>query len=287
MRAAFGNHRQRAIHARGVVLAGSFEPTKDACELTTAPHLQRTKSAVLLRFSDFTGIPDIPQNIGAANPRGFALRFTMPDHFVTDIVGHSFDGFPVKTSDDFCELLLAIAASGPETLRPTALERFLEAHPVARRFLTTQTTPASYATVPYFGVNAFRFTNDRGTSCHVRYRFAPEAGEHTLTATEATARGSSYLHDELVERIAKQPVRFMMVAQLAAANDVLDDPSIAWPATRPTVALGMLTLTALAPGDLERTLAFDPMTIPHGIEAPDPMLKFRSRSYGISVEERR
>ena len=28
------------------------------------------------------------------------------------------------------------------------------------------------------------------------------------------------------------------------------------------------------------------MTIPHGIEAPDPMLKFRSRSYGISLEER-
>ena len=167
----------------------------------------------------------------------------MPDHFVTDIVGHSFDGFPVKTSDDFCVL----AGDRRERPRYTAPDG-------------TRKVPGSSPgrpTVPDHADDARELCDGsvfrrQRISIHERSRhlvprplsFAPEAGEHTLTATEVAARGR-YLHDELVERITKQPVRFMMVAQLAAADDVLDDPSIAWPATRPTV-LGMLTLTALA-----------------------------------------
>jgi catalase len=110
----------------------------------------------VLRFSDFTGLPDIPDNEGAANPRGFAVRFRLPDGKSTDIVGHSFDGFPVANPDQFRELLLAIGASGAGAEKPTALDAFIASHPRAKTFLTTQKTPASFATIAYFGVNAFQ-----------------------------------------------------------------------------------------------------------------------------------
>ena len=90
-------------------------------KLTRAKHFQKTKSKVVVRFSDFTGIPDIPDNIGLANPRGFAIKFIMPDGTTTDIVGHSFDGFPTANSDQFRDLLLAIGRSGPAASKPTAL----------------------------------------------------------------------------------------------------------------------------------------------------------------------
>ncbi len=51
----------------------------------------------------------------------------MPDGSTTDIVGHSFNGFPTATSDAFPRPRLAIAASGPDAAKPTALDGFLEA----------------------------------------------------------------------------------------------------------------------------------------------------------------
>src|SRR5450631_2904346 len=171
---AFGNHHARAVHAKGIVLEGNFHPDPGASSITKAFHLQQETSKVIVRFSDFTGIPDIPDNIGAANPRGLSIKFMMPDGKTTDIVGQSFNGFPTANSDRFRELLLAIAASGPDAAKPNALDSFLAGHPVAKTFLTTQKLPASYASISYFGVNTFKFTNKTGSSQFIRYQFTPE-----------------------------------------------------------------------------------------------------------------
>src|SRR3954471_9937628 len=85
---AFGTHQARAVHAKGIILEGEFAPDANAASLTRAMHLQKTKSKIIVRFSDFTGIPDIPDNVGGANPRGFAIKFIMSDGASTDIVGH-------------------------------------------------------------------------------------------------------------------------------------------------------------------------------------------------------
>lgn len=46
---------------------------------------------------------------------------------------------------------------------PTAVETFLQTHPIARTFLTTQKpAPVSWATSHYSGVNSFQFTNAAG-----------------------------------------------------------------------------------------------------------------------------
>lgn len=286
---AFGVHHARAVHTKGIMFEGTFVPDPAAASLTRAKHLQRTASKAMIRFSSFTGLPDIPDNAAAANPRGIAIRFTLPDGTFTDIVGHSFDGFPTATSDEFRDLLLAIAASGPTAAKPTSLDRFLETHPIAKQFLTTQKTPASFATISYFGVNAFAFTSADGTVRYGRYQLVPVGGEQLLSAQAAAKQSASYLMDELPVRVARHPVAFQLFAQIAEPGDKIDDPSIAWPASRRRIALGTLTITAggANTAQADKAFALSPTNLVDGIAPADPMIGFRGEAYPISVRERR
>lgn len=180
-----------------------------------------------VRFSDFTGIPDIPDNIGDANPRGFALKIKLKGGASTDIVTHSVNGFPVATSDEFAVFLRAIGASGPDAPHPNAIEQFLGTHPVAKSFVTSQKPPPeSYATAAYYGVNASKFTNAKGKSVYVRYRFVPVAGEHYLSAEAGKAAGANYLQPEITDRVGKGPIAFDWYAQISGKGDIIDNPSI-------------------------------------------------------------
>ncbi len=289
LHAAFGTHAARAVHAKGIILEGTFDPDPHASALTKAAHLQSTPSKVTLRFSDFTGIPDIADNNPSANPRGLGVRFTLPGGATTDIVGHSFNGFPTATTDEFRELLMAIATSGPTAAKPTPIDKFLGSHPIAKAFLTTQKTPASYATIAYFGVNSFQMMNAAGVSKFIRYQFVPENGEQTLTPDEASKRGPMYLQEEITTRVARKAFRFKVYAQVADAGDKIADPSIAWPEARTKVLLGTITITKLGANtpEQDKGLAFSPNNLLDGITTADPMLDFRSKAYPISVQHRK
>jgi catalase len=103
------------------------------------------------------------------------MKFELPNGSSADVVTHSFNGFPTATSAEFRELLLAIGASGAGAAKPTALEGFLTRYPIAKTFLTTQQpAPESCATLSYFGVNAFQFTDAEGSG-KPPLRFAPSA----------------------------------------------------------------------------------------------------------------
>src|SRR6266436_7613712 len=52
----------RPAHAKGILLTGGFTPSSEAASLTRAPHLHRDSSPVTVRFSNFAGIPTIPDN---------------------------------------------------------------------------------------------------------------------------------------------------------------------------------------------------------------------------------
>ena len=288
LHAAFGDHHSRAVHAKGIILEGTFTPDPQAATLSRAFHLQHENSRVTVRFSDFTGIPDIPDNIGLANPRGLAIKFQMADGRNTDIVSHSFDGFPTATTDQFRELLLAISTSGANAPKPTDLDKFLDTHPIAKAFLTTQKSPSSYAAISYFGVNSFKFTNSKGKTKIIRYQFIPEQGEQLLSPEQMAKEDAGYLQKEIRERLAKNSIRFNMYAQIAEAGDKTDDPSIAWPDSRKRILLGVIEIKSIADNSPtgDKTLSFIPNNIPPGIETADPMLNFRSRAYPISVSGR-
>ncbi|WP_372783050.1 catalase family peroxidase [Phenylobacterium sp.] len=286
---AFGDHHVRAVHAKGVMAVGTFEPTAAAARLSKATLFSAGPRPLLARFSDFTGIPDIPDVAPEANPRGLALQFTLVDGSKANVVSHSFNGFPTATSAEFRELLLAIPVSGPTAAKPTALDRFLAGHPIAKTFLTTQKpAPQSYATLSYFGVNAFAFTGPDGARRFVRYRFIPLGGEALLSPADLAAKGPDYLQSELPQRLAKGPIAFEWYAQVAEAGDVIADPSVAWPEGRRLVKLGVIRLDRMAPDPVatDRATTFPPLAVPAGIEAADPMLGVRQGAYPISFAHR-
>src|SRR5579862_6842600 len=82
------------------------------------------------------GIPDIPDGVPDAGPRGMAVRFHLPDGGRTDIVTNAFNGFAVATGEDFLAFLKAVVASGKDAPKPTALEKFLASHPKAMKVVT-------------------------------------------------------------------------------------------------------------------------------------------------------
>src|ERR1041384_4894692 len=103
----------RPAHAKGLVCSGTFTPSPEAAKLTRAPHANTPSTPVTVRYSDSTGLPNIPDNDPArSGPRGIAIRFHLSDHLHTDIVAHSYDGFPVRTGEEFLEFLCAAAAAG-------------------------------------------------------------------------------------------------------------------------------------------------------------------------------
>src|SRR5579871_6653990 len=76
----------RSAHAKGILLSGQFTPSLASRSLTKAPHILRNSTPVSVRFSDFAGIPNIPDNHPEASPRGLAIRFHLAEHVHTDII---------------------------------------------------------------------------------------------------------------------------------------------------------------------------------------------------------
>jgi catalase len=280
----------RAVHAKGVDLEGEFRPADSASSVSKAPHLQKRSVPITVRFSDFTGIPTISDTDGQASPRGMSIKFHLPDGSETDIVAHSFNGFPTATADEFREMLVALASSGSGIAKPTPLDDFLAYHPVARKFLESQIPdPVSYGTVSYFGVNTFKFTNAKGKATFGRYQIRPEAGDRSLPKEEDAKADPNYLSKEIRERVSRAPVWFKLFLEIAEEGDDLDNPSIAWPESRTKVELGSIEITEAVANNVaaERNLFFQPGALTSGIEAQDPMIKVRMESYPVSYQRRK
>jgi catalase len=280
----------RANHAKGLVVKGEFIPAKTAASLTKAIHLQTTNSPVIVRFSNATGVPTIPDADGRAFPKGIAIRFMLPDSQLTDIVSISTNGFPAATPEDFLGLLNAIAATSAESAAPTPVAQFLGSHPAAERFVKMpKPAPVSFATEAFYGVNAFKFTNAKGKVQYARYQITPVTGTEFLNAAQSAKASPNYLMDELAVRLADKPVQFKLTAQLAEKNDQVNDATIVWPANRKQVLLGIITLKAIDPDGVafEKATMFNPLALVDGIEASaDPILLARPGAYAVSYGRR-
>ncbi len=288
----FGLHPGfRPAHAKGMMLTGKFTPSAGAPSVTRAPHLNRESTPVTVRFSNSTGVPLVADNDPNANPRGFAIRFHLAEHVHTDIVSHSTDGFPTRTGQEFLEFLRALASSDPSKPSPSPIEKFLGAHPKALAFVQApKPAPSSFARESYFGITAMRFTNKDGVSRYGRYRIVPEAGNDHLSDAVAATKGANFLFDELAERIAKGPIGFRVLVQLANAGDTVDDATVHWPEDRTLSDLGTITLTEAVADNAheQKQIIFDPIPRVDGIDpSPDPLLELRAAIYLLSGRRRR
>jgi catalase len=280
----------RFAHAKGVVLTGTFTPAKGAASLSRAAHLKGAVVPVTVRFSDGTGVPQINDDNPNANPRGMAIRFTLPGGAFTDIVSNSHNGFFVGTADDFLAFLKAIAGTKPDSPHPSPIEQFLGTHPRALKVITdSKPLPTSFATLGYFGNNAFVFVDSAGAKKTGRYQILPVAGIHSLSGAASTKLSPNYLFDELTGRIARGPIKYRLYVQLADPGDQTDDGSIVWPDDRKKVELGTISVSEIAPDNeaLQRSLAFNPIFLTDGIElSDDPFPALRSAVYALSVAHR-
>ncbi len=280
---------RRPVHAKGLMCSGTFTPSPEAAKLTRAAHASRPSTPVTVRYSNAPGLPESPDNDPRSGPRGIAVRFHLADHVHTDIIAHSFDGFPVRTGEEFLEFLRAAAAFGAG--RPEAFGAFLAAHPQAKRFVEApKPIPSSFAREAYFAVTSFRFTNAEGLSRHGRFRILPEQGTEYLSSEEAAAKSGNFLFDEIGPRLARGPFRLRVVVQLAGAGDDVADASLAWPASREEIPFGMVTVAGLIDDQTpeRRKMIFDPVPRIDGIEpSGDPLTEVRSDLYLLSGRRRR
>jgi catalase len=288
----FGLHPGfRPAHAKGILISGSFKPAPGAKALTRAPHVTRDSTPVTARFSNSTGLPELPDNAPQANPRGLAIRFNLAERVHTDIVSHSTDGFPTRDGYQFLEFLRAAAASGPDVPSPKPVEKFLGSHPAALAFVQKpKPFPSSLARDTYFAVIAYAFTNAEGQTKFGRYRIMPELGNDYLTDEQVSKLTPNYHFDEIAERVAMEPVRFKIVVQVAAAGDTTDDATVHWPEDREQFEFGTVELNKVVEDTpaQQKHIIFDPIPRVDGIEpSADPLLDLRAAIYLLSGRRRR
>src|SRR5271166_6658553 len=282
----------RPVHAKGVMFSGKFVPSPDAAELTRAPHASRPSTPVTVRLSASSGIPTVADNASeGSSPQGMATRFHLAEHVHTDIIAHSFNGFPARNGVELLEFFQAVAGSGPGAPTPPPIAAFLAAHPAAKAFVEApKPIPTSFGRQPYFAITAFKFTNAAGQSQFGRFRLRPEAGTEFLTPEQAQKKTADFLAAEMSERLARGPVRFRVPVQVAEDGDEITNATAIWPETRQLVDFGTVTLTErvdeLAPE--RRKIIFDPVPRVDGIEsAGDPLTEVRSDVYLLSGRRRR
>ncbi|WP_395666934.1 catalase family peroxidase [Methylocella sp.] len=285
----FGVHPGfRANHAKGVVATGSFVGAPGAAALSKAAIFSGARIPVTVRFSDSTGLPNLPDGSGDANPHGLSVKYALPDGGETDMVTNSLPFFPVRTGEEFLALLTAIAASPKDAPKPTPLETFIASHPAVPKSLGALRTPDSFAHEQYNGVNAFVLVNKAGARQAVRYVFAPEETVH-LEKEAAAAKPADFLVDDMAARLKQGPVTFTLKAQLAEPGDDVLDGSTPWPHERKLVTLGTLTIDTLSPDSLEaqKKLLFLPGALTDGIEpSGDPLVDVRDGAYAVSFSRR-
>ncbi len=284
----FGKHAgDRAAHTKGICLTGTFTPSAEAPKLSKAPHFANPVP-VIARFSLGGGDPKAPDN-AQDNVRGFAVKFDLGNGASTDIVTISAPVFFVQTPALFVEFLKTVGSGDKDKLNA-----FFAAHPESTRqnaWLTSHPVPASYAGVGYWGVHAFTFTNAAGEPTLVKYKLIPEAGDLGLTPDEAKAKGPDFYAPELKERLAKGPVVFDLTAIMGKTGDPTNDPTLRWDDedSRPTIELGKISITAIAPDATCDAGVFLPGNVADGIAGPtdDPVFAARSPAYIVSLTRRK
>ncbi len=292
MNATYGVHPgHRAAHAKGVLCAATFTPTTEAASLSRAAHLAGPQSRAHVRFSNGSGDPNAPDT--ARDARGMAVKIYLPDRTTTDIVAISLPAFFARNPDDllaFNEARRIDPATGQPDLAKVGA--YLADHPEAMTAVNAAIThpiPASYASLTYNSLHAYRFEAADGAVRHGRYHLVPDAEQAALTDDEIASRAPDYLRDELAARLEQGPAAFHINVEVADAGDPVDDSTAVWPTGRAVVELGRLEVTGLA-FDRDRdgdVLVFDPTRVTDGIQVTDdPILRARPGAYSVSVSRR-
>lgn len=289
LQTASGKHKGRASGAKGVCVKGAFDPAPEAAQVSSAK-LFAGPATMLGRFSMGGGNPKISDKTKPVT-RGFAMRFEGGGEGA-EFVFVSAPVFSAKTPEQLLAFLEARFPAADGKPDPEKVKAFAAANPETTRqaaWLNARPVPQSYATVNYWGVQAYTLTDAKGQAKVVKLKAVPAAGEQGLTDEELKAKPDSFYADELKERLGKGPAAFDLVAILGEPGDPIDDATAMWSEeSRKTVKLGTIRVTAIEPDATCDADTFDPTRLPKGIAGPekDPLFAIRSPAYAISLSRR-
>ncbi len=287
-RALSGEHKGvRKGHAKGVCAEGEFVASELAHQRFAGPLFSGQAIPAQLRFSMAGGNPRVPDN--TRSPRGLAAQFQLPDGSLHHIATLTTPVFGAKDPDSFLGLLRA-QRPGPDG-KPNAeqVAAYRAAHPDTRpqaEWLASNPPPWSYATATYHGLHTFYLQTRQGEKLKVRWHLQPQDGEKGLSAAEIADAPADFLPQRLAERLRQGPVRFDWIMVFGEAEDSDDDPSRPWPAARPVLKIGTLSIRQSG-GEACTPINFDPNVMSAGFSAGnDPILRMRSPVYAVSFGQR-
>ncbi|WP_083459424.1 catalase family peroxidase [Amantichitinum ursilacus] len=288
--ANFGEHPgYRRNHAKGVCVLGYFEGNGSASSLSTAAVFGTTRTPVVGRFAVPGGNPGIAD--GSVPVRSMALQFSSPGGEQWRMGMNNAALFTVNTPQAFYQQLIATRPD-PATGKPdpARVKAFYAAHPESAAALAwgkSHPPSTGLGNGTYYSINAFELIDAHGEKHAVRWAMQPEQPYAALGKPAPT--DPDFLSHDLQQQLQQGPLRWHLILTLAAPGDPTNDATRAWPADRPTVDAGTLTLQNSAPqadGPC-RDINFDPTILPHGVAlSDDPLLAARQGAYSRSFNLR-
>jgi catalase len=200
----------------------------------------------------------------------------------------------VRSPEQMLAFLQARAPGADGKSDPAKIKAFTDANPETTnqgKFLAARPVPGSWVGTTFWAIHPYTFTNAAGTKQIVKFRLAPQGGEVGLTDDEAKSKPADFLVQELSSRLQeKRPAGFDVLAVLGTAEDAKLPATEQWPdeATRSTVKVAVLTISAIEKNETCDGQIFDPTTLADGLSGPtdDPLFVQRQPAYAISISQR-
>ena len=280
----------RRAHARGHGFVGYFEASGAVAGLTVAEHMQGARVAVVVRLSNGAGSPyaaDL-QSARHGATLGLGVEFALPSGGRATWGAPNLTAFPAGVPEEFVAVTAAQRRNARGHRNPLRLLWFVVRHRrtvPGLRSLVSHPPIRSFAAADFHGLHAYYLVDAEGRRQAFRYHWLSTlVGDRTVTEVQAARWPPQFLVDEMRQRVARGPVRWELTFELAQDGDPTHDQLIAWPASRPRIHAGTLTLTEEHPDQgVVEGMVFDPTNVPAGIEcSDDPLLAFRSAVYSAS-----
>lgn len=292
---------ERIVHARGSGAHGVFEVYESMSKYTKAGFLQKpgTKTPVFVRFSTVAGSrgsTDLARDV-----RGFSVKFYTEEGNY-DLVGNNMPVFFIQDAAKFPDLVHAVkpepdneipqAASAHDTfwdfisLMPESMHMIMWA-------MSDRAIPRSLRMMEGFGVHTFRFINEAGKSCFVKFHWKPLQGVYSLVWDEATilsGKDADFHRRDLWEAIERGDYpEWELGVQIVDEKDehkfdfdLLDPTKLIPEEMVPVKIIGKMTLNRNPKNFFAETeqVAFHPGHVVPGIDfSNDPLLQGRLFSY--------
>jgi len=275
----------RRNHAKGVCATGVFTSEGKAVSLSKAAIFAPGQVPVVGRIAYAGGMPYIPD--APDTVRSLALRFLLPGAQEWRTAMINIPVFPVTTPQAFYDQMIAtLPDPGTGKPDPSKMKAFVADHPdflAAVGLIKQRQISSGFADTTFNSINTFLFTNAAGTATPVRWAAVPVQPVAAAAAgTEPTDKNAMF--DALAATVAGHPVQWRLMITVGQPTDPVA-PSLPWPADRPQVEAGIVTIDHLSgeDGGPCKDVNYDPLVLPSGIgPSDDPILSARSAAYSRS-----